>query len=162
MKLILRKFRDHPDVAVRAWKQAKYEFWHFRGAPKDEIPMLVHRGKMIHQAVMGGIIPVVHNPKTGLSYCRYDKETLAAAGGVIDPISAEEFLRRNYDKIPKEELYELRDKLKEAGRWSGADDFSAKDVPKIKTKRKVKCTDPDEDESPSTAAASAAVPEGKS
>lgn len=157
IKLIVRKFGSHPDVAVRSWKQAKYEFWYFRNAPKEDVPMLVHRGKMIHSAVMGGIVPVVHNPTTGLSYCKYDKETLAAAGGVIDPISAEEFLRRNADKIDKAELHDMRDKLKEAGRWNGADEFKKDDIPKLKTKRKVKCTDPDpveEDSAPSAAAAS--------
>lgn len=86
---------------------------------------------------------MVQDPKTKLAFCRYDNETLMAAGGNIDPISAEEFLRRNKDKLSEQDRSALRDKLKGAGRWKGGDEYLDSDVPKVKTKRKVKCTDPD-------------------
>lgn len=146
IKLFIRKFPDHPDVCVRAWKQAKFEFYHFKDAPVEDVPTLVNRGRSIYQTVLGGIIPVVQDPKTKLAYCKYDYDTLIAAGGHIDPISAEEFMRRNKDKMSEAERNNLRDKLRESGRWRGPEEFSDKDVPKLKVKRKTKCTDPDPEE----------------
>ena len=145
LKLYMSKFPDHNDIVVRAWKQTKFEFYHFRSAPAEDVPMLVNRGRSNYQAVQGGVVPVVQDPKTKLAYCKYDKDTLLAAGGHIDPISAEEFMRRNKDKMSDGDREMMRDRLKDVGRWKGPDVFSDADVPKVKVKRKKKCTDPDEE-----------------
>jgi hypothetical protein len=148
IKLYIRRFDTDTETIVRAWKQTKFEFYHFRDAHVDDIPHLLKRGEMIYESLRGGIIPVVRDPKTGLTYCKYNPEILQATGGVIEPITVEDFVRRHHDKMSPEEREEIKAKLVAAGRWAGPAEFSPNDIPKMKVRRrKVKCTDPDEDPS---------------
>ena len=98
--------RSDTETIVRAWKQTKFEFYHFRDASADDIPHLLKRGEMIYESLRGGIIPVVRDPKTGLTYCKYNPEILQATGGVIEPITVEDFVRRHHDKMSPEEREE--------------------------------------------------------
>jgi hypothetical protein len=163
IKLYLRKFDTDHKTIIRAWKQTKYEFYFHRQASEDERELLIIKGQQIYEAIRGGIVPIYRDPKSGQTFYKYDKDTLAATHNQLDPITAEEFVRRYADKIPKGELEEIRDNLKQVGRWTGPDQFDDKDLHRIKHKKKrrrVKCTDPDpelEEQKEAAAAAAAAV-----
>lgn len=160
IKLYLRKFDTDHQTIIRAWKQTKYEFYYHRQSTAEEQELLILKGQQIFEAIRGGVVPVYRDPTSGSTYYKYDKDTLAATHNQLDPISAEEFVRRYADKIPKNELEEIQKNLKQVGRWSGPDEFSDKDLHRIKHKKKrrrVKCTDPDPElEDQQAAAASAA------
>ena len=140
IKLYIRKFGNNYDVIVRSWKQTKLEFYHYRSAPAEDVPMLIERGKEIFSVVQKGVVPIKLNDK-GQPVYKYDKETLDANDGKVEPISAEEALRRSYKSFSKDELKELQQGLLAAGRWEGKLEFDR--VPNMKHRRKVKCTDPD-------------------
>jgi CDGSH-type Zn-finger protein len=143
LKLYIKKFDTDHDTIIRAARQTKFEFWYHRKATPEEKVALLLRGETIMQSIQSGVIPIYSDPKTGKVYCKYDKETIAAAGNHIDPVSAEEFIRRYHDRIPKDELDFVQKKLKECGRWAGSMEFKPEEALKIKTKRRAKCTDPD-------------------
>mmetsp|Transcript_2 Transcript_2/g.9 ORF Transcript_2/g.9 Transcript_2/m.9 type:complete len:130 (-) Transcript_2:87-476(-) len=116
------------------------EFYHYRGAPAEDVPILIERGREIHKALQGGIIPVKRNPETGKTFCSIDAETLNASGGKVEPVTHEELVRRNHKEFNKDELRELQQHLINVGRWHGKLEFDR--FHGMKTKKK-KCTDPD-------------------
>ncbi|CAD2215943.1 hypothetical protein AGDE_00602 [Angomonas deanei] len=144
LKLYIRKFDTDHETIVKAWKQTKYEFWMNRNASEEEADLMNLKGQQVYEALRAGIIPVYSNPKTGQTYYRYDADTLNAVHRHVDPVSAEEFLRRFHNKMDPRDVEEIKTKLMQTGRWEGPAEFSDKDLFKLKTKRKVKCTDPDE------------------
>lgn len=141
VKLYIRKFDNDIETTVRAWKQTRREFMFYRDATPDEVPLLLERGTEIYNVVLRGIVPIREDPKTGKVFVSYDNETLNANSGYIEPISAEEALRRQYKSFEPEQLKELQQRLVAAGRWQGKLEFDR--VPNMK-KKKVRCTDPDE------------------
>ena len=143
LKCFIRKFDTDTETIVKAWRQTKYEFYFFRDAEGDELELVTIRGQQVLEAIRGGVIPVLHDPATNQSYCRYDAETIAAAQGVLEPLDAEEFVRRYQDKIPVEARSEMMSKLMSVGRWKGPDEFIAQ-YKKVVRRRKQKCTDEDE------------------
>lgn len=166
LKLYLRKFDTDHSTIIRAWKQTKFEFYYHRNASVEDRELLIIKGQQVYEAIRGGIVPCYRDPKSGEMYFKYDKDTLAATHNQLDPISAEEFVRRYADKIPKSELEDIQRKLKEVGRWQGPDEFSDADLVRMKFKKKrrrVKCTDPDpeEEEKLQAAAAGTATSEAK-
>lgn len=159
LKLYLRKFDTDHQTIIRAWKQTKYEFYFHRETPVSERELCIIKGQQVYEAIRAGIVPIYRDAKSGQMFYKYDKDTLAANHNQLDPITAEEFVRRYADKIPKNELEEIRANLKGVGRWVGPDEFSEKDLHRIKHKRKrrrVKCTDPDPELEDAAAAAAAA------
>lgn len=146
LKLYIRKFDTDTNTIVKAWKQTKYEFWCARNATGEEADLLNIKGQQILEAIRAGLIPMYTNPKTGQTYYRYDRDTLDAVHNHIDPVSPEEFIRRFHDKMDPRDVEEIKGTLKELGRWKGPDELRPEDVYRVKTKRKVKCTDPDPEE----------------
>lgn len=144
LKLYIRKFDTDTETIVKAWKQTKYEFWLGRNADEETADAMNIKGQQVYEALRAGLIPVYSNPKTGQTYYKYDKDTLKAVHNHVDPVSPEEFIRRFHDKMDPRDVEEIREQLKQVGRWKGPDELSKKDLFRMKTKRKVKCTDPDE------------------
>ncbi|KAK7196109.1 hypothetical protein NESM_000545800 [Novymonas esmeraldas] len=143
LKLYLRKFDTDTNTIIRAWKQTKYEFWVHRNAPKEEADQLNVKGQQVLEAIRAGLVPVYHNSKSNLTYYRYDADTLNAVHNHVDPVSPEEFLRRFHDRMDPKDVEEIKGTLKKLGRWTGPDELRKEDLFRVKTKRKVKCTDPD-------------------
>eukprot|EP00744_Colponema_vietnamica_P017473 GILI01024556.1.p1 GENE.GILI01024556.1~~GILI01024556.1.p1 ORF type:complete len:264 (+),score=68.26 GILI01024556.1:58-849(+) len=140
LKLYIKKFDTDVETIVKGWKQTKYEFYtnSRRNQPHltdEDCAALNIRGQQVHMAIQAGVIPIVQNAE-GESYARYDADTIRAAHHQIDPVDAEEYLRRHHDRLSVEERDEIRDKLKAIGRWKGPDEFSDKDVSKLKVRRK--------------------------
>ena len=135
IKLYIRKFGNDHEVIVRAWRQTKTEFYHYRGAAPEDVPVLVERGREIYKSLAGGIVPVRVNAQTGKPYVHIDKETFEASDGKVEPVSHEEALRRSHKAFSKEELRELQGHLINVGRWHGKLEFDR--VPNLK-KKKVK------------------------
>ncbi|KPA85048.1 putative mitochondrial hypothetical protein [Leptomonas pyrrhocoris] len=144
LKLYLRKFDTDTNTIVRAWKQTKYEFWVHRSANPEEADLLNIKGQQILEAIRAGLVPVYHNSKTNQTYYKYDADTLSAVHNHVDPVSAEEFVRRFHDRMDPKDVEEIKATLKKLGRWTGPDELRKEDLVKLKTKRKVKCTDSDE------------------
>ncbi|KAH9578795.1 hypothetical protein LSM04_004767 [Trypanosoma melophagium] len=146
LKLYLRKFDTDHKTIVAAWKQTKFEFWYHRNDSPEEAEMHNIRGQQIYEAIRAGLIPVYRDSKSNKTYFKYDADTLKAAHNHIDPVDAEEFIRRYHDKIPSEDVAEMKTMLKKLGRWKGPDTLRDEDLHRIKRKvvRKQKCTDPDE------------------
>jgi hypothetical protein len=159
LKLYIRKFDTDTTTIVKAWRQTKHEFYHYRAATAEEVPVLLKRGNDIHHSISAGVIPMYENPKTGVRYAKYDKETLAASGNVIDPMSGEEYLRKNYKKFDADELKMMQQKLVDSGRWDGPLEFTDDDMPKIKTKKK-RCTNPAPDDVAAALESEGAPPKG--
>lgn len=144
LKLYLRKFDTDTNTIIRAWKQTKYEFWMNRNANKEEAEQLSIKGQQVLEAIRAGLVPVYHNSKTSQTYYKYDADTLQAVHNHVDPVTAEEFLRRFHDKMDPQDVADIKATLKKLGRWTGPDELRKEDLFRIKKKRKVKCTDPDE------------------
>ncbi|KAG5471223.1 hypothetical protein CUR178_02534 [Leishmania enriettii] len=144
LKLYLRKFDTDTNTIIRAWKQTKYEFWVHRHASKEEADLLNIKGQQVLEAIRAGLVPVYHNSKTNQTYYKYDADTLKAVHNHVDPVSPEEFLRRFHDRMDSRDVKEIKATLKKLGRWTGPDEFREKDLFRVKTKRKVRCTDPDD------------------
>lgn len=123
LKLFMRKFDTDTNTIIKAWKQTKYEFWMHRHASQAEAEALNIKGQQIHEAIRAGLIPQYTNPKTGQTYYKYDADTLNAVHNHVDPVSAEEFLRRFHDKMDPQDVQEIRSKLKDIGRWQGPDEL---------------------------------------
>lgn len=145
LKLYIRKFDTDTNTIIKAWKQTKYEFWVHRNAVGEEADLLNIKGQQVHEAIRAGLIPLYHNPKTDQTYYKYDADTLSAVHNHIDPVSAEEFIRRFHDRMDPKDVEEIKATLKKLGRWTGPDELRKEDIYKLKTKRKVKCTDPDDE-----------------
>lgn len=143
LKLYIRKFDTDSNTIIKAWKQTKYEFWCARDATGEEADLLNIKGQQVHEAIRAGLIPQYTNPKTGQTYFKYDRDTLDAVHNHVDPVSAEEFIRRFHNKMDPRDVEEIKSTLKQLGRWNGPDELRFEDVYRVKTKRKVKCTDPD-------------------
>lgn len=148
LKLYLRKFDTDTETIVKAWKQTKFEFYNNRNAAPEDAELLNIKGQQIHEAIRAGLIPIYHDSKTDKTYYRYDKDTLSAVHNHVDPVTPEEFIRRFHNRMDPRDVEEIKATLKKLGRWQGSDELSKKDVYRIKTKRKVKCTDPDPVEDP--------------
>ncbi|RNF20571.1 uncharacterized protein Tco025E_03746 [Trypanosoma conorhini] len=146
LKLYLRKFDTDYKTIVAAWKQTKFEFWYHRNDPPEVAALHNVRGQQIYEAIRAGLIPVYRDGKTNETFFKYDADTLQAAHNHIDPVDAEEFLRRYHDKIPPEEVAELMSTLKKLGRWKGPSELRGEDLHHVKRKvtRKTKCTDSDD------------------
>lgn len=141
LKLYIKKFDSDVETIVKAWKQTKYEFYaHSRrnnpDLPQDDFDAFNIHGQQVHTAIQAGVIPIMQSADGKNTYARYDNETIRAAHHQIDPVDAEEYLRRHHDRLSVEERDEIRDRLKAAGRWKGPDEFSDKDVSKMKVRRK--------------------------
>jgi maltooligosyltrehalose synthase len=140
IKMYIKKFDTNHEVIVRAWKQTKFEFYHYRQAPADDVPFLIARGNDIYANIAKGIIPIKEDPTTKKIFVAYDDETLRLNNNSAEPLSGEEFLRRSVRKYSSEELKDMQQMLVQAGRWQGKLEFDR--VPNMK-KRKLRCTDPD-------------------
>ncbi|KEG15567.1 hypothetical protein DQ04_00031010 [Trypanosoma grayi] len=147
LKLYLRKFDTDHKTIVAAWKQTKFEFWYHRNDAPEEAAMQNIRGQQIYEAIRAGLIPVYRDSKTNETYFKYDADTLKAAHNHIDPVDVEEFIRRYHDKIPTDDVAEVKSTLKKLGRWKGPDVLREEDLHRVKQKVKrvkTKCTDPDD------------------
>ncbi|EKF32110.1 hypothetical protein MOQ_004048 [Trypanosoma cruzi marinkellei] len=146
LKLYIRKFDTDHKTIVAAWKQTKFEFWYHRNDTPEEAELQNIRGQQIFEAIRAGLVPVYRDNKTNETFFKYDADTLKAAHNHIDPVDAEEFIRRYHDKIPPEDVVEMRTMLKRLGRWKGPDELREEELHRVKQKvtRKTKCTDPDE------------------
>lgn len=161
IKMYIRKFDTDHNSIIRAWKQTKHEFYFYRSAPPEQVPLLLERGLRIHDTILGGLVPLYEDPKSPAGSkptARYSKEMLQQTGGIVDPVSAEEFVRRNYQKMDPADLSAVREKLQSVGRWNGPVECRPEDVPQLKVKRrKVKCTDPDDSATAQPSAAATAT-----
>lgn len=141
IKFFIRRFDTDTETIIKSWKQCKYEFWMSSLAQNpnltdDDALAMNIRGQQILDGLISTIIPIYTNDATGKTYAKYDSETLRAAHHQVDPIDAEEYLRRYHDRLPKEEVEDIKRRLKEAGRWKGSDEFSSEDLNKLKVRRK--------------------------
>ena len=161
LKLYISRFTTDVDTIVKSWRQTKFEFDQNRNVSKEDATAYIVRGQQIYHAIRASVVPLCYDPKTGRKYARYDKDLLEACGGNVDPISPEEFIRRYHDRLDKDDVSDIVDRLKKTGRWDGPEELRAEDVMKIKTKRqRVKCTDPDPDDTPIQDSAPAAGGDG--
>lgn len=141
IKFFIRRFDNDYETIIKSWKQCKYEFWTASAAQNpnmtaEDALALNIRGQQILDGLISTIIPIYTNDATGQTYAKYDSETLRAAHHQVDPIDAEEYLRRYHDRIPEEEREEIKQRLKDSGRWKGPDEFSSEDLNKLKVRRK--------------------------
>lgn len=156
LKCYIKKFDTDIPMIIRYAKQTRQEFVAQRNLKGEDALVARIRGEEVIKMIQAIIVPVYENPETGTQYCKFDKESLAAAGNCLDPVSPEEFLRRYHDRLPADEVEFLKRRLKSAGRWEGPDEIKPEEALKIKVKKmRRKCTDPEWD-------ASKAVEEAKS
>ncbi|RNF05046.1 hypothetical protein TraAM80_04766 [Trypanosoma rangeli] len=146
LKLYIRKFDTDKKTIIAAWKQTRFEFWYHRNDTPEVAQLHNIRGQQIYEAIRAGLIPVYRDSKTNKTFLKYDSDTLKASHNHIDPVDAEEFIRRYHDKIPAEDVAEMQATLKKLGRWKGPNELRDEDLHHFKRKvtRKMKCTDPDD------------------
>lgn len=146
LKLYLRKFDTDQKTIIAAWKQTKFEFWYHRNDTPEEAELQNIRGQQIYEAIRAGLIPVYRDMKTNETFFKYDADTLRAAHNHIDPVDAEEFVRRYHDKMRPEDVAEVKSTLQKLGRWKGPDVLREEDLHRVKRKvqRKTKCSEPND------------------